>query len=226
MKRLEFLKKGLFGIGGVIGINTLISSGKQQPDPTNTPCNTTPTETRGPFPNKTPLDYVRENIIGNRVGIPLQIALEVLDSKNNCTPISGVAIDIWHCDNHGKYSEYGNHRLQPEDLTAEHFLRGRQITDAMGRANFISIFPGFYPDRAPHIHVEIKDQHENSLLITQIAFPDTLCEEVYQTQHYDGTNFLHNLSDGIFKDSLDLNMTETITGNVNEGYSMKKKLII
>ena len=230
MKRMDFLKKGIFGIGGFIGLNSLVSL--KGTEPANSAANETPScegsppETAGPFPNKTPLDYVRENIIGNRAGIPLQIRLQVLDSKMGCSPIPGVAVDIWHCDSHGKYSEYGNNELQKDDLTAEHFLRGRQSTDAEGYVNFISIFPGYYPDRAPHIHVEVRDKEENSLLITQIAFPEDTCKTVYQTNHYDGVNFLTNESDEIFRDSLNLNMTETLTGDIQVGFVMKKSLIV
>ncbi|WP_224485561.1 dioxygenase family protein [Robertkochia aurantiaca] len=230
MKRKDFLAKGLGGMLGFIGLSSFVSHNhwpRKSADPilTNN-CETSPKETRGPFPNKTPLDYIRENIIGDRKGVPLQIQIQVLDKAHNCQPMAGVAVDIWHCDNHGKYSEYGNHYLQREDLTGEHFLRGRQLTDKEGRVSFLSIFPGYYPDRAPHIHVEVKDADENSLLVSQIAFPSETCNAVYTTSWYTDTNYPANESDEIFKDSLSQNMLESITGDTVQGYVMEKRLIV
>ena len=169
MDRKKFLKKGALGLGTIIAIPTLISSCGKDDESTNpTACVDSPEETAGPFPIKTPAQLVRENIIGNRVGIPLMITLNIQNTNNNCNPIEGALVDIWHCDAQGNYSEYDGQL--DGDFTQESFLRGRQVTDSSGNASFISIFPGWYPGRTPHIHVEIKSSDGNSLLITQISW--------------------------------------------------------
>ena len=36
------------------------------------------------------------------------------------------------------------------------FLRGYQVTDASGRVDFVTIYPGWYPGRTAHIHFKIR----------------------------------------------------------------------
>jgi protocatechuate 3,4-dioxygenase beta subunit len=128
-------------------------------------------------------------------------------------------VDVWHCDAGGNYSEYGT-------LTAQSFLRGRQTTDANGQVSFISIFPGWYPGRAPHIHVEVLDSNDNSIRVSQIAFPKNICDTVYATADYNGTADTSNSGDGVFSNSLDGNMADSVTGNVTDGYTLLKTIIV
>lgn len=217
MKRKDFLKRGIVGLGSIVAIPVLTTSCEE----TNENCPQTPDEIKGPFPIKTPADWVRENIIGNRAGIPLLIEFTIINSGDNCTPLSGVFVDLWHCDASGNYSEYDGQI--DGDFTSEHFLRGRQTTDANGKASFISIYPGWYPGRAPHLHLEIKNSSGRSLLATQLAFPENISNEVYATNGYKGTFDTSNATDGSFSDSLDENMT-TVSGNVTDGYTLTKTI--
>jgi hypothetical protein len=68
-----------------------------------------------------------------RTGVPLLMTLNIQDQKNQCKPMAGVHVDVWHCDKDGYYSEYGDHRLQKKDFRNAHFLRGRQTTDSKGQ---------------------------------------------------------------------------------------------
>ena len=78
MDRKNFLEKGLVGLGVIVAIPTLMSSVKGGKDTINLDdCEVSPSETDGPFPIKTPADWVRENIVGNRVGVPLLITLKI-----------------------------------------------------------------------------------------------------------------------------------------------------
>ncbi|MCB0629913.1 MAG: hypothetical protein KDD15_09275 [Lewinella sp.] len=133
--------------------------------------------------------------------------------------MEGVYVDVWHCDSDGNYSEYGGTQMQQTNYTNVHFLRGRQTTDANGQASFISIYPGWYQGRAPHIHVEVLDTNENSLMVTQIAFPEDISQTVYATDNYNGIYDTSNAQDNIFADSLDGNMC-TISGNTTDGYTL------
>ena len=222
MNRKDFLKNGTVVLGSIIAIPTLITSCNQDDsiDPVIDPeaCAVSPSEAAGPFPIKTPADWVRENIIGDREGIPLMITVEVEDANNDCQPLEGVLVDIWHCDATGNYSEYINQI--DGDFTNQHFLRGRQVSDANGIASFISIYPGWYPGRAPHLHFEIKSSSGLSLLITQTAFPEDISNTVYATPNYNGNFNTSNANDVAFGNSLDNNMASSVTGNITDGYTL------
>ena len=233
MDRKKFLKKGLLGLGTIIAIPTVVtscSSDDDNNDGNNDPvagdCELSPIEVVGPFPIKTPSDYVRENIIGDRAGIALLITLTIQEKNNNCAPLSGVYVDLWQCDAQGDYSEYGGTFLQNTDYTNNHFLRGRQTTDANGQVSFISIFPGWYNGRATHLHVEVLDQNESSIRVTQIAFPKDVCDTVYATAGYNGEADTSNETDNYFADSLEHNMLDSITGNTTDGYTLLKTIVV
>lgn len=193
---------------------------------TSKECTLSPRETKGPLANKTPAEYVRSTIIGDRKGIALLITMTILNKNDNCKPLKGALVDVWHCDSRGNYSEYGGYGMQPEDLTQEHFLRGRQTTDLDGRVTFISIFPGYYPGRAPHIHLKVINKEGMSLLASQIAFPENVCNAVYSTDHYQGTSFTLNSRDGVFRNSLEGNRADAVTGNISDGYVLIKSIVI
>lgn len=228
MKRKEFLTKGLPGIFSIVGISAVIGHGKKENGSSGEEdCDLSPKETKGPFPNKTPAQMVQSNIKADRTGIALLINLTIQDKNNNCKPLPGAIVDIWHCDKDGYYSEYGNHPMQQKDLTQEHFLRGRQTADEYGRVSFLSIYPGWYPGRAPHIHLEIFSSKGNSLLVTQVAFPENISSSVYDSPLYAGHGQADTLNnrDGIFRDSLNEQMA-SVTGNLNDGFTMSKIIVV
>lgn len=228
MKRKEFLAKGIVALGGVVTLSGLapVKAKNNNSYEFLKDCEVSPKETKGPFPNKTPSDYVRENIVGDCKGIPLLMTLTILDKNNGCKPLSNALVDIWHCDSQGNYSEYGGYGIQPKNMTKKHFLRGRQSTDVNGQVSFISIFPGYYPGRSPHIHLDILEHEKKSLLVTQIAFPEKVCNMVYNSTNYQGTDYISNTSDMVFRDSLDQNMADSVTGNIKDGYLLLKDIIV
>jgi len=219
MDRKDFLKKSALGLGTIAVVPFLAESCKKQ-DPSA--CATSPSEVVGPFPHKTPSQVINANIVGDRTGIPLVIQLTIQNVNNGCAPLPDVLVDIWHCDAKGNYSEYAG---QIEgDFTGKHFLRGRQTSDASGNVSFVSIYPGWYPGRAPHIHAEVLTSAGVSLLATQIAFPGDTSKTVYQTANYNGKFDTRNKKDGEFKDSLVLNMADAVTGDTSNGYTLKKTI--
>ncbi|HET7485820.1 MAG TPA: intradiol ring-cleavage dioxygenase [Solirubrobacterales bacterium] len=110
-------------------------------------CVLTPEQEEGPF--YIDLAQVRRDIVENRPGVPLALALTVVDS-NTCKPIRDAAVDVWHCDALGVYSG------EPSEGSAgKTFLRGTQLTDGNGLAEFATIYPGQYPGRTTHIHVKV-----------------------------------------------------------------------
>lgn len=220
MERKDFLKKGLVGLTTIVAVPTALASCKKDDDNFDpNACVKSPEETAGPFPIKTPAQLVRENIIGNRSGVPLMITFNIQNINNECSPIEGALVDIWHCDAQGNYSEY-NGQLDG-DFTNESFLRGRQITDANGNASFVSIFPGWYPGRTPHIHVEIKSSNGTSLLITQVSWDENISNTVYASQGYKGNADTNNSDDDIVSNE---NLVDEIKGNNTNGYTLIKNI--
>jgi protocatechuate 3,4-dioxygenase beta subunit len=110
-------------------------------------CVLTPGQEEGPF--YIDLAQVRQDIVEDRPGVPLALAVIVIDS-NTCEPIRDAAVDIWHCDALGVYSGEPS-----EGSEGETYLRGIQLTDGNGLAEFATIYPGQYPGRTTHIHVKI-----------------------------------------------------------------------
>ncbi|MEL6255231.1 MAG: intradiol ring-cleavage dioxygenase [Bacteroidota bacterium] len=220
MNRKKFLRKGAWGLSSIFAIPSVLATGCEEGNVDPSSCNVMPSETAGPFTIKSPADWVRENIIGDRAGIPLMMTFIVQNTNSDCSPLADVYVDIWHCDANGNYSEYDGQL--DGNFTSEHFLRGRQKTAADGTVSFISIYPGWYPGRAPHIHIEILDSNENSLLVSQVAFPENISNEVYATSDYSGAFDTSNNRDGSFRDSLSRNIVDTIGGNITDGYTLSK----
>jgi protocatechuate 3,4-dioxygenase beta subunit len=121
---------------------SVVEGGTTVPD-----CVLTPEQEEGPF--YIDLAQVRRNIVEDRPGVPLVLALTVVDS-DSCEPIRDAAVDIWHCDALGVYSGEPS-----EGSEGETYLRGIQLTDGNGLAEFATIYPGQYPGRTTHIHVKV-----------------------------------------------------------------------
>ncbi len=222
MKRNKFLKSGVLGLGTMLTMPTVLTAcDKNSSDPNdNTGCTTTPSETKGPFPIKTPSQLVQANIKSDRAGVALLMNITVQNKNNSCSPLAGVLVDVWHCDKDGDYSEYGS-------SATLHFLRGRQTTDANGNVSFLSVYPGWYNGRAPHIHVEVLSSSGSSLLVTQIAFPENISSVVYASTLYsaNGQADTSNTSDNIFANSLSSELS-TVAGNVADGYTLEKIIVV
>ena len=132
-------------------------------------------QTEGPY--YVPGDKIRKNITEGKAGVPLALKLTVVDVRT-CKPIKGGAVDIWHCDAGGVYSETSVQ--QTESLT---FLRGIQKTDAKGVATFKTIYPGWYQGRTVHIHVKVA-LGGNVVHTGQLYFADAMTDKVYLRSPY------------------------------------------
>jgi protocatechuate 3,4-dioxygenase beta subunit len=121
---------------------------------------------------------VRQDISDGQNGLPMRLALRILDS--NCNPVSGASIDVWHTSAVGKYSgdDTANENVafctgNDSDYTSHLYFRGRQTTDASGKAYFDSCFPGWYSSRTIHVHLTIRVRG-TAYLTTQLFFTDAL----------------------------------------------------
>jgi protocatechuate 3,4-dioxygenase beta subunit len=137
-------------------------------------------------------------------GAPLHLSLTILSLQGDaCVPVSGAHVDIWHCDAEGRYSD-----VAANDTVGRKFLRGYQLTDASGMAEFTTIYPGWYTGRAVHIHVKVRtdpDSEQGYELTSQFFFDDDLTEQVFAEAPYSsrGSPDTTNASDNIYQNGGD-----------------------
>lgn len=135
-------------------------------------CMVMPEVTEGPYYFDPEL--VRAEITEGKAGIPMEMAIQVVDSS--CTPLAGARVDLWHCDAEGNYSGYSQNA--GGDTSGETFLRGTLMTDETGVATFRTIYPGWYAGRTTHMHYKVF-LDERTVLTSQIFFPDALSQYLY-----------------------------------------------
>ncbi len=237
MKRIDFLKRaglGLLTAKAVAACKTedvsptsTTTTGTVTGGSTNTSCTSTPAETEGPFPTKTPSSLVTSDIRSDRTGTLLTIKITIQNKNASCAGLANAIVDIWHCDAKGEYSEYGGTSMQATNYTSVHFLRGRQVTDSTGLVTFTSIYPGWYSSRAPHIHVHVYSSSGTSLLVTQIAFPEDVSKVVYAQGVYasHGQPDTTNAADNVFGDGVTYEMS-TVTGSTTDGFVLKHNIVV
>jgi protocatechuate 3,4-dioxygenase beta subunit len=164
-------------------------------------CTLTPELTEGPFYFDT--DAVRSDIRDGREGVTLRLALRVRDSA--CEPLPNAVVDIWHCDAGGAYSSEAD----------DPFLRGVQVTNADGIAEFTTIYPGWYQGRTVHIHAKVH-LDSSTALTTQLFFDDAVTDRVFAAAPYAsrGEREQRNDSDGIFDPAVLLDLSREGSGYV------------
>jgi len=117
----------------------------------------TPRQTPGPFyPKQLPLDNDNNlvQVAGRDTSAQGQITDlygQVLD--RNGQSLGGIRVEIWQCDNNGRYHHPGDRARRPLDPGFQGF--GHTLTDSEGRYRFRTIHPVPYPGRTPHIHVAV-----------------------------------------------------------------------
>ena len=224
------------------GAGTAASAADSVSAPVGARCASIPEETAGPFPgdgsNRTSADVanalllpgiVRSDIRSSLAGagglargVPLRLTLELVDTRSGCRPLSGHAIYLWHCDALGRYSMYS------QGASAENYLRGVQVSDASGRVSFVTIVPGCYGGRMPHMHFEVfrdlasAKGSAGKLRTSQLSFPLDMLGEAYAAGDYrDSAANLADTSfarDPVFSDGHDLQMC-TVSGSAATGYA-------
>jgi protocatechuate 3,4-dioxygenase beta subunit len=136
-------------------------------------------------------------------GAPLALAIRVHEIRGEaCTPFPGAMVDVWQCDASGVYSDV---RDRAFDTRGKKFLRGYQLTDAVGAASFMTIYPGWYPGRTVHIHFKIRTEpeaHRGYEFTSQLYFDDAVTDQVFSQPPYQriGRRRTRNAEDGIFQD--------------------------
>lgn len=160
-------------------------------------CKLTCSATIGPCYART---LLRKDISEGQPGLPVRLALLVLDEQ--CKPVPGALVDIWHAGPAGMYSgDDGEPMCTLEDpkALAARWFRGQQTADARGRVDFDTCFPGWYHGRTVHVHFTVKTADGHGVT-SQLFFDDALVdaimkrEPVYAGREARDTN---NANDGV-----------------------------
>ena len=118
-------------------------------------------------------------------GVPLRLTFRVTHlNGSRCLPLSGAQVDVWQCDAEGLYSDTSDWQAS---TVGQKFLRGYQMTDRKGIAAFTTIFPGWYPNRAVHIHFKIRADdgpRQRKEFTSQIYFEDDLTDVIHAQPAY------------------------------------------
>ena len=207
----------------------------------STSCAVIPEETGGPYPadgtnssnGKVANALVLSGIVRSDIrssiagatgvaqGVPLTIRLKIVNVASSCASVTGATVYLWHCDRNGNYSMYSS------SISAENYLRGVQAADAEGYVTFLTIFPGCYDGRMPHVHFEVyptlakSTVASNRIKTSQFTFPLATLNEVYTATGY--STSVQNLSrisyatDNVFSDGTSLQMA-TMSGDIVNGY--------
>ena len=87
-------------------------------------------------------------VAGTTLALTLRV-YQIVDCVRK--PLPDATVDIWHCDSAGVYSD-----IAAEGTTGHDYLRGYQVTNGGGIAQFTTVLPGWYSGRAVHVHVKIR----------------------------------------------------------------------
>lgn len=178
-------------------------------------CVLLPESTAGPFPLDEQFD--RRDITEGVPGHPLRLGFRVVD--DGCSPVAGAAVEVWHTDATGDYSAFADGGGGKDEAEGTTFCRGTQTAGDDGIVEFLTVYPGWYPGRTPHIHVRVRAAGE-VVFTGQVYFDDDYTAGVFAEAPYAefGPPSTTNAEDGIAGDPgadgtlLALAAAETSTG--------------
>ncbi|HET9129755.1 MAG TPA: intradiol ring-cleavage dioxygenase [Terriglobia bacterium] len=200
-------------------------------------CTLTPEQEEGPY--YVDFGKTRRDVTEGKSGVPLQLRIALVDSKR-CEPLQAAAVDIWHCDATGVYSGFtangggndGGRGFGPPPggrggpgrggpvgrggrgqgaIDETRFLRGIQVTDKEGIAEFASIYPGWYAGRTIHIHLKVhlggnagaeKYAGGHVSHTGQLFLPEDITEQIAKMEPYVSHSNVHRTlhsEDNIFR---------------------------
>ena len=154
---------------------------------TTATCVLQPEVTEGPYWIDQKL--TRRDVREGKPGLPLVLAVTVMNART-CKPIKGADVEIWHCDASGNYSGFdsGSGGSGPGGgggpATSTRYLRGHQPSNAAGVATFLTVFPGWYPGRTPHIHLKAHIGQDRVVHTGQLFFNEAVTAAVYKQAPY------------------------------------------
>lgn len=244
-----------FVLAGVVGGMTFTSRSAFAATPA---CTLTSEKEEGPY--YVDDETLRRDITETKPGVPVRLAVMLVNARS-CEPLSNAALDIWHCDASGVYSGFTT--MNPDggfggpggladrgpggfggrggrQIDPTRFLRGVQITDEQGRAEFITVYPGWYSGRAIHIHVKAhmggaaaqKYSGGHVAHTGQFFFPEDLTERIARLEPYAKRLAVHRTTqeeDHVFSEQHgadSLLSIERLGRTVSDGFRATVKLAV
>lgn len=129
-------------------------------------------------------------------GVPLSLRFNVSRvASRACAPLAGAYVDLWHASPAGAYSDEAS-----EGTLGKKHLRGYQVTDARGVAQFLTVYPGWYPGRSVHVHFKLRlfaGARATYEFTSQAFFDEVLTSAVHARPPYStrGERDTHNADD-------------------------------
>jgi protocatechuate 3,4-dioxygenase beta subunit len=198
----------LFGASSVAAMAHRISGQTPSTPAASVPaCVVQPQQTEGPY-------FVDEKLLRSDIrsdpatgaivaGAPLTLTMKVsqVTPDGQCATLPGAQVDLWQCDAMGAYSGVKDRLF---DTAGQKFLRGHQITDEGGVVRFVTIYPGWYPGRAVHMHFKVRSTTATPAyeFTSQFYFDEQLTDRVHATEPYTAHvgQRMRNERDGIYRD--------------------------
>jgi len=171
-------------------------------------CVVTPAQTEGPYfvDERLNRSDIRADPTTSAIKEGWPLRLRTLVTKvtgETCTPVEGAMVDVWQCDALGAYSDVRDSQGR-FDTRGQKFLRGYQVTDRTGTAEFLTIYPGWYAGRTVHIHFKVRlfeGDRRSFEFTSQLYFDEAITDEVYANAPYSsrGPRDTRNDRDGIYR---------------------------
>lgn len=188
-------------------------------------CILAPESVEGPYHIDKLLE--RSDVTDGEQGIPLDLTFVIRDAET-CEVLPNIIVDIWQCNATGFYSGfvsegngYGTSRGIPTDDSR--FLRGIQTSDENGEVKFRTIYPGWYINRAVHIHIKLYyGMNTTTAQYTgQLYFSEDMNDAVSNVSPYSAIRDYRTLNsaDQIFNSDQGTQTTLQLTGSVMAGYT-------
>ena len=109
-----------------------------------------------------PPEPVQHDLVAGAAGVPLMLRVRILNA-NTCQSLDDAALEIRHCDAAGRHPA---------------FHHGAQALDARGYAEFRTVFPGWYANRAVHIQIRAHTGHGRLAHVGRLYFEEPLSREI------------------------------------------------
>ncbi len=221
LKLLGGASAGLIAGAGFVRL-AAAQAGTATPSATAVPtCVVKPALTEGPYFVDEMLNRSDIRVMGDgslKEGALLKLLFHVTDVTDGiCAPLEGVQVDVWHCDALGVYSGVSDPGF---NTSSENWLRGYQVTDEDGLAEFITVYPGWYSGRTTHIHFKMRTDPESDAgyeFTSQLFFDEALTDIVHAQSPYAEKGYRDTLNedDNIFQGSEGL-LTLDVVENPDE----------
>jgi protocatechuate 3,4-dioxygenase beta subunit len=205
-------RRGLISIAGAGGVAAALAACSPGQIPVAT-------DEAGPFVENLGSNAAlyRSDIREGQTGVALTTVLTFVNSNSSTLArIPNLRVDIWQCNKDGVYSGFNNSGVNAVGKT---FLRGIQLTNALGTVTFRTIYPGWYAGRITHQHLQLF-RGSTVVRTTQLAFPQAVTKAVYASRLYtkgQNTSVSDFAHDHVFSDGVSTQLM-TLTGSVTAGY--------